>query len=338
MKRAGLIGVAIALLMALAGCGGGDQASSLDFFAMDTYMEVTVYGEDSQELAEMARDEIERLDELLSVTGEGDIGKVNSQGGGEVTGETAELINQALEISRRTEGAFDVTMYPVTQAWGFVSGDYRVPDDRELEELLTLTGWEKVSIRGTQVRFDVAGMGIDLGAIGKGYAGQQVHDLLREAGAESALLELGGNVCLLGSKPDGSHWRVAVRDPEGQGYAGVLSLSDVSVVTSGGYERFFEESGKTYHHIIDPDTGRPADSGLKSVTIISQDGALADALSTAVFVMGEEEAVSFWKSTGDFEMVLITEDGRLVITPGIEDVFEPSENYDLEVIADEDIS
>ena len=156
----------------------------------------------------------------------------------------------------------------------------------------------------------------------------------RANGVESGKISLGGNVFVLGTKPDGSDWRVGIKDPQNEeALAVILPLRDAYAITSGGYERYFEENGKTYHHIIDPSTGYPADSGLLSVTVVAADngpdwagagnGAMCDAFSTALFVMGEEQALDFWRNGGyDFDLVLVTEDGRVVITAGLADRFE----------------
>ena len=326
--------IVLILVVTLTGCGAEQVSDTADFFAMDTYMRITVYGDGADELTRQAEEEIMRIENVLSFSGDGEIGTINEHGGGTVSEETQELLERALELSRDTGGAFDITIYPVVEAWGFFSGEYRVPGDSELSDLLGLTGWEKVSVVDGQVSFQVPDMGIDLGGIGKGYAGQRVHDMLWEAGISSALLELGGNVCLLGGRPDGTAWRVGIMSPtDGEEYVGILEARDVSIVTSGGYQRYFEEDGVRYHHIIDPATGYPADSGLLSVTIVCDDGARADALSTALFVMGEEEAVSYWAARDDFDFILVTQDGRVVITPGLREDFQVSEGYDLEVAA-----
>lgn len=143
--------------------------------------------------------------------------------------------------------------------------------------------------------------------------------VFKKAGIYSGLISLGGNVQALGSKPDGSPWRVAIQDPQNElEYLGVLEISDKAVITSGGYERFFEEDGVRYHHIIDPRTGYPADSGLISATIISEDGTLADGLSTSLFIMGKDEAEEFWRANSDkFDYILESADGRLYVTEGV---------------------
>ena len=165
-------------------------------------------------------------------------------------------------------------------------------------------------------------MAVDLGGIAKGYASDKLAELLKKKGVKSAWLSLGGNVCAIGTKPDGSPWRSAVQNPADENdYVGVVEISDACAVTSGGYQRYFEENGKKYHHIIDPATGKPAESGLTSVTIICKDGTKADALSTALYVMGLDDALAYWKTQDDFEVILVTEEGEVVATEGLKDSF-----------------
>ena len=153
------------------------------------------------------------------------------------------------------------------------------------------------------------------------YTGDRLMELFRQAGAASAYVNLGGNVQVLGSSPDGDPWRIGIRDPEGEDYAAVVEVTDQAVVTSGAYERYFEQDGVRYGHIIDPSTGYPADSGLASVTIVSPSGTLADALSTALFVMGPDRAAEYWRGRDDFDFILIGKDGSITISEGIEDSF-----------------
>ena len=162
------------------------------------------------------------------------------------------------------------------------------------------------------------GFALDLGGIGKGYAAGRCKEILKAHGVTSALLSLGGNVSALGSKPDGTAWTVAIEDPDGGDYLGTVQIADQCVVTSGGYQRYFEQDGVRYWHILDPETGKPARSGMKSVTIVSADDTLADALSTALFVMGPERAAEFWRvHRAEFGAVWLTEDGRLFVTEGL---------------------
>ena len=170
------------------------------------------------------------------------------------------------------------------------------------------------------------GVEVDLGSVAKGYAGDVLTGLLKANGVKSALLDLGGNIQTVGTKPDGSSWRIGVRDPEDEnGYIGVVSVSDKAVVTSGGYERYFEQDGVRYWHILDPETGAPARSGLASVTVVGDSGLLCDALSTALFVMGLDRALEHWRTYRDFEAVFVCEDGSVTVTAGLEDSFALSQ-------------
>ena len=175
-------------------------------------------------------------------------------------------------------------------------------------------------------------MKIDLGGIAKGYTSSRIMDIFKENGITSGLVNLGGNVQALGTKTDGSNWRVAVQSPDDtEDYLGVLSIQDKAVITSGGYERYFEQDGVTYHHIIDPKTGYPAKNGLVSVTIVSSDGTLADGLSTSLFIMGEEKAAEFWKAhSNEFEAIFVTDDGTIYVTEGLKDSF--TTDLDMKVI------
>jgi thiamine biosynthesis lipoprotein len=316
------------------------ESESRDVFAMDTYMTVTAYGEYAEEAVDRAEEEILRLDSLLSTGDEtSEVAQVNANNGGKLSEDAAYLVERSLELYEETDGRFDIAIYPVMEAWGFTDENYRVPDADELEDLLTYTDVSQIEFDETtgEIGFAMDGMQIDLGGIAKGYTSTRIMDIYRECGVTSGLVNLGGNVQVMGTKTDGSSWRVAVQNPDDENdYIGVLSIVDKAVITSGGYERYFEEDGKTYHHIIDPATGYPADNGLTSVTIVSADGTLADGLSTSLFIMGREDAVEFWQAhSEEFDMILMDEDGVLWVSDGIADDFE-SNGYEVQIVeADE---
>lgn len=187
-------------------------------------------------------------------------------------------------------------------------------------------GSEKVSVEGNSVRLE-NGTQLDLGAIGKGAVGDEAVRILKENGIKSVLLDIGGNIQLIGNK-NGTDWRLGIRNPFGEGTAGVLEISDTAVVTSGNYERFFtDENGNIYGHIIDPSTGYPADSGLASATIVASEGKRADALSTAIFIMGLEKAIEYWRENRNFEMILISQDGEIHLTEGLAERFALNPAY-----------
>ncbi|MCD8109231.1 MAG: FAD:protein FMN transferase [Clostridiales bacterium] len=312
-----------------------DEPYSQDFFAMDTYMTLTAYGENAQDAVEAGVAEIERLDALLS-TGDSDseIYALNAAGGGELSDETAYLIERSLEVYESTGGLYDISIYPVMDLWGFTASDesaFAVPEASVLEETLALVDAGKLALTenedGTMVLSMEEGMQIDLGGIVKGYADDRIAEIFAEYGIESAIINLGGSVRVVGTKTDGSLWKVGIQDPEdSSGYLGGLALSDMAVVTSGGYERYFddEETGIRYHHIIDPRTGYSAYNGLISVSIISEDGTLADALSTSLFIMGTEEAIAYCEEhcvADGFDVLMETEDGEIYITDRLEESF-----------------
>lgn len=299
-------------------------------FAMGTYMKLTAYGEQAERALELSKDKIKELEALWSVTDENsDIYKVNHSDGRPIpiSRETGEVLSFALNMAGETEGALEPTVFPIVTAWGFISGDYRIPDKEELEGLLQYVDYKKVSLEKNQVTLPER-MELDLGAVGKGYTGDILSELLKEQGITSALLDIGGNIQMIGRKPDGSRWRLGIQNPFGEGSVGVLESGDGAVVTSGNYERYFiGEDGEQYGHIIDPSTGYPADSGLASVTIIAKEGKLCDALSTAVYVMGLEKGSEYWRETGSFEMLLVTDENEIYLTEGIEDDFSLSADF-----------
>ena len=319
----------LTMTVLLTGCAGAptQELERTAFFAMDTAMEFTVYGEAN--LLDEAKSIICSVEEQVSVTDEhSDIYAINHTGSGKLSGNSAELMEQALELCRRTDGALDISVYPIVRAWGFTTGNYQVPDEETIQSLLPLVDYTKIQYdasTGTVALLE--GMEIDLGSIAKGYAGQLAAQMLRERGVESALLNLGGNVQTVGTKPDGSPWQIGIKDPKGEDAMMVLSIADQAVVTSGGYERYFEQDGQTYWHIMDPFTGRPADSGLISVTIVGDEGVVCDGLSTALFVMGLEKAANLWAQSGDFEAVFVTASGEVYITEGLRDRFALTEQY-----------
>lgn len=298
--------------------------ATTELFAMDTYITMTAYGRNAKTALSEAENKLTELEQLWSVTDpDSDIYAVN-HGDGQpvsVSGETAGLLSFALQMAEETDGALEPTIYPVLTAWGFTTEENRVPSDAEITELLKNVGYERILLEDTTVRLN-RGMMLDLGSVGKGYAGDLAAQVLKDNGITSALLDIGGNIQAVGNKSDGSPWRIGLRDPFSDGMLGVLEISNQAVVTSGAYERYFiGEDGKRYGHIIDPATGYPVESGLASVTVIAEEGRLCDALSTSLFVMGPEQSAEYWKQHRDFDVILITEDGEIYLTEGIADAF-----------------
>ncbi len=337
-KSSILLPLAVVILL-LTGCGEENENNSNDIvnddpvtteiFAMDTYMTLTAYGENAQTAVDDAVNYINDLDAMLSTGIEtSEISLLNTNGEYSLSTDAATILESALEVTSLTNGAFNPTIYPIMTAWGFPTQEFRVPSDDELQNLLELTDVSAINFNEEtgEVSFDTAGMAIDLGGIVKGYVAEKVAEIFTNDGVTSGIASLGGDVQTLGLKPDGSTWRVALQNPDADGdYLGILEVGEIAVVTSGDYERYFEEDGVTYHHIIDPSTGYPAMTGLHSVTVISEDGTLADGLSTALFVMGLDEANDFWRENNDlFDAIFLDDDGILYVTAGIADCFSSS--------------
>ena len=316
MKRLTCLLLACLTALALTACGA-EKPQEISLFAMDTYMTLAAYGDDADDALTAASREINRLEATLSRTIDtSDVSRLNAGEAVVVQPETRALLERALTLSGETGGTFDMTVAPLVALWGITSDAPRVPSQEEIDALLPLVGGEHVHMDDA-VTLDT-GCAVDLGGIAKGYASQQVADILRAHGVTSAVVSLGGNVYVCGSKPDGTPWNVGIQDPAGSGYAAMVSLTDRFAVTSGGYQRYFEQDGVRYHHILDPKTGCPAESGLLSVSVVSEDDTLADALSTALFVMGFDEGQALWRSgTLPFEAVWMLQDGSVYLTPGL---------------------
>ena len=301
--------------------------------AMDTMMILTAYGSN----AEAALDEAEQLiydleADLDPETEGGSIYAANAGAGLPVviSRDAMSILETALFYYEDTGGAIDPGLYPIINAWGFTTKDYRVPSRDELDTLLAQK--DTAGIVTDEVNCTVtlpADTQISLGSVAKGYTAQCVVDLLAERGVTSAVLSLGGNVQTLGDeKPNGSQWQVAIMNPHDTGsYVGILSLGQKAVVTSGGYQRYFEQDGVTYIHIIDPSDGVPVSNDLLSVTVVTDDGTVADALSTATFVMGKQGALDYYEQHSDYiDLVLITTDDEVIVTPGLVDCFTESDS------------
>ncbi len=336
MRRARQVLSLLACALLLSGCQKEPVEGTT--FAMDTVMSVTLYGgwdrEQTKEVRDWMLGRLGWLDGLLSaVDGDGDLPTLNRAGGQpvEVSERVSELLDRALELCEITGGALDVTAYPAIKAWGFTEEEHRVPSPAELAELAAKIDYAAVEVEGESVTLP-AGMEIDLGAVAKGYAGDVLAETARANDISSALLDLGqSTIVAVGGKPGGKPWRVGIVDPARPGsYFAVVELADMAMGTSGGYQRYFEQDGVRYWHILDPDTAAPARSGLSSVTVASPSALTCDGLSTALFVMGLEEGADFWREHPEleFEAVFVTEDGGIYRTAGLEGRFSLAKGYE----------
>lgn len=325
MKR---IFAAFLLLLGLAGCAGQQASYTTDFFAMDTFMSVSVYGDtqdDAEQAAVICEQEVNALEPALSRTRtDSDLYRLNQANGAvcEVSDDTYAAIQAAVQYAELTGGAFDPTMAPLTDLWGINTENAHVPAQAEIDEALTHVGYENIKLLGNNQVQLLHGAQLDLGGIGKGFATDAVSALLAQqpqGEVTGALVQLGGNIGAFGENParDGGNWVVGVADPDNNAeFVATVEVRDASVVTSGDYERYFEQDGKRYHHIFDPKTGYPADTGLRSVTVIDQNSTRADSLTTALFVMGLDDGLAFC-AENDIAAVFITTDKQIYTSDAV---------------------
>lgn len=337
MKR--FFGLAFCIILIILCCSCYDKTKEPykeEIFAMDTVITITVYGEEPQEKIAAASREIKRLEALFSVTNESsDISGINKNSGEfvKVSDDTVALLKTAVEASELTDGAIDISVYPVVKLWGFTTGEYKVPDDKHITNKRNFVDYKKIIIdeKNSSVKIE-KGMELDLGAVAKGYTSQKIKNILNEMGNTSAIINLGGNIETVGKKPDEDPWTIGIQYPNDSNYFSTLELGETSIITSGGYQRNFEENGIVYHHIIDPSTGKPADSGIVSSTVVCDNSAMGDALSTALFVMGKDKSIDLYRKYNNFEFILLDENDKVYVSKGIKDSFSLSQGYkDLEV-------
>ncbi len=333
MKKAVAIFLCGCFLLTMCSCNFKKEAK-IEFTAMNTLMSIRVFSSseaDNQKVLQLFVDKINELDLLFDANNEdSDVSKINGKNKKiKISEATAEIIEKSMLANTLTEGAFDITIMPVLKLWGFDNGNYGVPKKEEIQDALLLVGKDAVSVKNNKVT-KKENAEISLGGIAKGYLGDELLKLAREYDV-SGIISLGGNIVLCGENAEKGQWTVGVKNPlETDSLVCTFKhKGNVSVVTSGGYERSFKKDGKAYHHIIDTKTGEPAKSDLLSVTVIGEDGALCDAFSTALFVMGKEKAVKFAKEHNDFQYIFVTENREIILTDGVEDCEILSEDFKL---------
>lgn len=298
---------------------------------MGTIITQKVYGKDGQTAIDEATKKIKYLERLLTFnTLQGDLNKLNQNAG--ITSvilntETLQIIEKAQQVSELSNGVFDITVGPLVRAWGIGTELQRIPSADELKKLLPLVNYKDVSIEGNYVGLKKIGQMVDLGGIAKGYAGDVAIEIYKKNNINSTFINIGGNIVTLGNKPDGSPWRVGIRNPrlegnESEQIIGAVKVTDKAVVTAGDDQRYFIQNAQRYHHILDPETGYPAKSDLMSVTLIADSSLDADALDTAVFILGLEKDKDLIQQYGGIEAVFITTDKAIYVTDGLKDNFE----------------
>ncbi len=315
------------ILLIIVGCRSseGDSTTETELL-LGTTISVTVYEPASDAVAEVfAR--VREIEEKMS-TSEDDydttellqVNRMADEAPVAVSDDTFFVIEAAKDYSEISFGAFDLSIWPLVRLWGFGTADASIPPQRRIDKTRALVDHRKVHLDPETRSISLAeeGMGVDVGGIAKGYAADEARRILREHGVQRALLDFGGNILTIGEKPDGSLWRIGIQNPDsrrGQ-FLGIVETGPGAVVTSGDYERFFEVEGVRYHHIIDPETGYPTRNGLRSVTILAEDSIDADALSTAVFVLGVEEGTRLIETLPTVEGAFVTED-TVYLTSGM---------------------
>ena len=329
------ISLFLALLLAslsLFGCS--PKAAESEIFVMDTYVsQLQVYGKNRNRAVENVNALLKEAEARLSLYSENsEIAEINKMAGiapVAVSDDTFELIREAVVYCAESQGRFDITIAPLSLLWGVTSENPVVPETAEIEALLPLVDYRKILLNETEhtVFLQESGMAIDLGGIAKGYLSGMIQKEYEKCSIRSALVSVGGNIFAYGSKPDGKPWTLGLRDPLGAteyNIFGELQVADSTVATSGAYERYFVEDGKIYHHILDSSTGFPAESDLLSVTIVSQNGALADYLSTALYI-GGSSAVLENMNDSRFDLIAVGKDNQVYISEGLKDAFTLSE-------------
>lgn len=331
-----------AMVLPLSACGE-TKLTQREVYAMDTVMTLSAYGKKAAQGLDAAESIILSMDtaldpELATST----VYAINHANGGStvVSGQIANMLSTAHTVYEQSEGALDLTIYPLYKRWGFLDGKYYVPTDAEIAEDLSRLCFNQLVLTqfpasgSFSVTIPATGE-LSFASVAKGCAADNAIEAMRQAGVTSGIISLGGNVQTLGLKPDGTNWNVAVQDPNNTAsYLGVVSVGETAVVTSGSYQRFFTDArGNTYHHIISPTSGYPVTNSLVSATIICEDGTLADCLSTAMFVLGETRAINYWRTYGGFEMILVTRENQIICTKGLMEEFTlTNENYKLKFV------
>lgn len=326
----------------LTGCTGSSGASttsseatsttplSRTTYALGTVITISLYDNQSEAILDLAVEKLAKLEDTLSINKTGTlIDEINLSAGKNpvvVDKTTYEVVEKALSYSALTDGAFDITIGPIVKLWNIGFPEARVPSEAEILHTLPLVDYHNVVLNpeDTSIYLTKEGMSLDLGGIGKGYAADEVATLLREQGVNHAIIDLGGNLYTLGNKPGDKPWTIGVQDPfnpRGE-IIGTLQTENQSIVTSGIYERYLEdETGNTYHHILNPKTGYPFDNEIAGVTIISDTSIDGDALSTSVFALGLENGLTFIENMNSVEAIFITKDSEVYTSSGLKDNF-----------------
>lgn len=336
--RALFITAVLGILLASSCTGPAEAEATKTEFVLGTVCTIRILEGPTSGVHEEIFERLRQIEDRMSANKDGtEIAAVNAAAGESavaVSPDTLYVLKKALEYARLTGGAFDPTVGPLVKLWGIGTDEARVPSPAEISQALALIDWRKVEIdeRARTVLLAAPHMRLDLGAIAKGYAADEVKRILGENKVRAAVVDLGGNVYVFGKKKDGKPWRVGIQDPQSErgDYLGIVTGFEEAVVTSGVYERFFIQDGKRYHHILDTKTGYPVDNGLLSVSIIGGSSIDADGLSTSLFALGRERGLALAETLPGIEVVMIDSDHRIWTSSGANKVFSlTNEGYHL---------
>lgn len=332
----------LVLIFSFVGCSNKkDESKNLsktEYF-MGTVVTVTLYDNKEEKIIEEAFNKVKEIEELVSINMDGtELDKVNDNAGiapVKVSDDTFNIIKKGLYYSKLTNGHFDITIGPLVKLWSIGLPEAKVPTQNEIDEKLKYINYNDVELNESEktVYLKKPGMIIDLGGIAKGYTADVIASILKENGVTKAIIDLGGNVYALGEKEENSSWKIGIQNPDqtrGE-IIGSITVKDKSIVTSGIYERFIEENGKRYHHILSPENGYPYENDVAGVTIISDTSIDGDALSTSVFAMGVEKGLEFVNSQPDIEAIFITRDEKIFLSEGAQEIFKLT-NTDFEIM------
>lgn len=296
-------------------------------FLLNTEVSITIYDKQEEAILQDCMDLISRYEKIFSRTD--DTSELYALNHGtaphdgltyRVSEELADIINKGISYGKLSGGAFDISIAPVSSLWNFLSSDPVLPDPEALKKALTFVDYRNIKVEGTSVSFAKEGMAIDLGGIAKGYIADRVKELLQTEGVKSAMINLGGNVLCVGKKPDGTPFRVGIQKPfaERNETLAILEIDDLSVVSSGVYERYFKLDDVIYHHILDPKTGYPYQNDLTAVTIVSKKSTDGDGLSTSCFALGLNEGLKLIESIPDTYAAFVTADDQIHYSNGFQ--------------------
>lgn len=333
LKLQAILACLLAAVLLTAGCGQETKAAAMkeeSDYIFGTLVSLKLYEPVEDAVFQEVFGDLRDVENRLTVKGiASELIGVNAAAGKEavaVSEDTYHVIDVARRYAEESQGAFDVTVFPVVSLWNIGTDQARVPSEEEIKGALKNVGYQDIVLdpAARTVFLKRPGMGLDLGGIAKGYAADRTTEKLKAMGITRGIVNLGGNIFALGTKADGTPWKIGIQNPmsdRGE-YIGIVAAADQTVVTSGIYERYFEKDGKHYHHIIDPATGYPAENELAGVSILTASSIDADALSTTCFVMGTEKALEFVKGKPGTEVLFITKDKRVIMTEGFKKVFK----------------